>query len=406
MPDQSIGTIRVSPDKRYFIDSHLLPVFWMGDTQWEILRLLPPEQALKILKDRQGKGFNVLLAMLLGVETERFLPGAPPAYRNLYGETPWLDGDPLQPNPVYYQHVEEILHLGELTEQTYIVGIYHQWHRQIISLEKARPWARWVAERFRRIPNLIWSMYPQATPEYIPVCQELASGLQEGDGGAHLICVHPDPAVASSSFIHNEPWLAFNMIQTCTAYELIPGAVQADYQLKPVKPVVMAEGGYEGIEFDRLQTAYEIRKQAYWTQLAGGHHVYGHNESWMHPLRWSEWLDSPGSRDLKRFREILTALPSWWTLTPASFLLSDGPDWDHNRVTAAYSEPGGWILIYFSEPGTAKLRAYAEPLRARNKANWIDPRNGNHSPANPMASKDRLEFTSPSDWEDAILLVE
>ena len=83
----------------------------------------------------------------------------------------------------------------------------------------------------------------------------------------------PDPAVASSSFIHDEAWLAFNMIQTCTRYEQIPEAVAADYGRKPVKPVVMAEGGYEGLEFRRLQTAHHIRKQAYWSQLAGGHHI-------------------------------------------------------------------------------------------------------------------------------------
>ena len=56
----------------------------------------------------------------------------------------------------------------------------------------------------------MWSMYPRAEAAYVPVCRALAEGLQEGDGGAHLITVHPDPSPASSNFLHGEPWLASN----------------------------------------------------------------------------------------------------------------------------------------------------------------------------------------------------
>ncbi len=298
---KALSPINIGSNGRYFVDQHGTPVFWLGDTLWELFRCFTPETALSILRNRQAKGFNVILIMLTGVDHAHINPELGKKFVNIQGDAPWVNGDPLQPDERYFQHIDTMIRLGEQTGQTFVVGIYHQWHRDVITLEKARSWARWIAERYRDVPNLIWSMYPRAEPDYIPVCRELAAGLQEGDQGAHLISVHPDPSVASSSFMHTESWLAFNMIQTCIDYERIYDAVTADYNRSPVKPVIMAEGGYEGVEFGRLQTAYEIRQQAYWTQLAGGYHVYGHNDAWINPERWQDWIDAPGAQEPAAF---------------------------------------------------------------------------------------------------------
>jgi hypothetical protein len=44
-------------------------------------------------------------------------------------------------------------------------------------------------------------MTPEAKPEFVPILRELAAGLCEGDGGAHLITFKTDPAPYSSGFI-------------------------------------------------------------------------------------------------------------------------------------------------------------------------------------------------------------
>ena len=123
--------------------------------------------------------------------------------------------------------------------------VYHQRYRQHITVEKARAWARWVARRYKDVPTIVWSMTPQAKPEFVPVLRELAAGLHEGDGGSHLITFKPDPAPFSSSFIHGESWLDFDSMQTWKSVELIYPMVTKDYNLTPVKPVLMAEGAYE-----------------------------------------------------------------------------------------------------------------------------------------------------------------
>ena len=401
-----IGPIQISANGRHFVDRQGHPLFWLGDTQWELFRCFTPDLALRILKNRQAKGFDVILVMLTGVDVGRMHPEVQIPYANLHDEKPWIDDDPLAPNEDYFRHVDSLIRLGEQTGQTFVVGVYHQWHAQIITLQKARAWARWVARRYRDVPNLIWSMYPQATQDFVPVCRELAAGLQEGDGGAHLISVHPDPSVASSSFIHDEAWLAFNMIQTCVSYDQIHATVTADYNRTPAKPVVMAEGGYEGIEFGKRQTAHQIRQQAYWTQLAGGHHVYGHNDAWQTPSSWQEWLDSPGSRDLQIFQEIITSRDEWWTLVPDQSILVSSAGSGYALNAAARSAAGRWVLVYLSEPGTVSIRLDAITAGRRANAQWIDPTSSRRMPAGEFAAANTQSFVCPPGWQDAVLLVE
>jgi hypothetical protein len=390
----------VSAGGRHFTDEAGTPVFWLGDTQWELFRLFTPETARRVLADRAAKGFNVILIMLTGVDPAHIGDDRNRSYANLEGELPWVNGDPATPNERYFRTVDRNIRLGAGTGQTFVVGIFHQWHKEIVTVPKARGWARWVAARYRDVPGLVWCMYPKATEEYKPVCRELAAGLREGDGGAHLTTMHPDPSVASSSFMHEEPWLAFNMIQTCVDYDRIVEAVAADYARSPVKPVIMAEGGYEGVEFGKTQTALEIRQQAWWTQLAGGYHVYGHNDAWQAPQEWEKWLDSPGSRDLKVFRDVITSLPEWWKLVPDQSLLAAGTGSGFSLNAAARHSGGHWAVAYLSTPSTVTL--LPDPLDRPCRAAWINPSTGARTPAGSPA----MAFTTPAGWSDAVLLLE
>jgi len=401
-----ISPIRVSPNGRHFVDRDGRPVFWLGDTQWELFRLFRRPEALQILRDRQAKGFNVVLIMLLGVDMTRAGGDDKAPHVNVDGRLPWIDNDPLRPNEEYFEHIDGMIRLGEQTAQTFVVGVYHQWQADVITPPKARPWARWVARRYRDAPNLIWSMYPKATEAFVPVCRQIAAGLREGDGGAHLISVHPDPSVASSSFLHDEEWLDFNMIQTCTDFDRIYDAVTADYRREPVKPVVMAEGGYEGVQYGKPHTPHAIRKQAYWTQLAGGHHVYGHNDAWSFPAKWKEWIDAPGSGQLRVFRDIVTSCDQWWGMVPDQSILASGAGSGHGLNVAARSPAGRWIMAYLSGPSTVSLRPDAITASRRARAQWINPASGGREQAGVFSVADTPSLTPPEGWEDAVLLAQ
>jgi len=234
---EPVYPIKVSENRRYFVDQNGNPVFWLGTTQWQIFREYTLEEARTTLQRVKANGFAFVQAMLMGVGD-----GTQP---NVYGEKPWLNNDPLTPNEAYFRNVDSVIQTARENNVVFSVTLYHQRYRKYITVKNARAWAKWLAQRYKRVPNIVWSMTPEARGEFVPVLRELAAGLHEGDEGYHVITFKPDPAPYSSSFIHNEAWLDFNSMQTWNSIQLIYPMVTKDYNLKPVKPVLMAEGAYE-----------------------------------------------------------------------------------------------------------------------------------------------------------------
>jgi hypothetical protein len=265
--------VKISPHRRYFVDQNEKPVFWLGTTQWQLFRGYRLEDAKIILERTAAHGFSFVQVMLLGVGD-----GTVP---NVYGQRGWLENNPLTPNEAYFQNVDAVVQAAADQHLVISMTLFHQRYRKWITRENARAWAQWLAKRYKDAPNLVWSMTPEAKPEFVPILRELAAGLREGDGGRHLVTFKPDPAPYSSSFVHTEEWLDFNSMQTWNGVNLIYPFVTKDYNLKPAKPVLMAEGAYEaGSEYGFPVTPLWVRRQAYYSYLTGGHHTYGHNDSW------------------------------------------------------------------------------------------------------------------------------
>lgn len=390
--------IRVSGNGRYFVDEHGAPFFWLGDTQWELFRCFSVEDAQAVLERRKAQGFSVMQVMITGLGNG---DGC-----NLDGQAPWLGSDPASPNEAFFTNVDRIVELLAQNDMIAVLGVYHKVQEERITCSNARGYARWLARRYADVPCVVWTMYPKAEPEFVPVMRELATGVQEGDGGTHMITVHPDPSPASSSFIHGESWLDFNMMQPCLDYESIHAMISKDYACTPPKPTVMAEGGYEGVNLGRLQTALEIRKQAYWSYLAGGHHSYGHNESNAAPAEWRSWIDSPGALHLGICRTVLTSLPEWWDLVPDQSLLADGEGQGLTLNVGARHESGQWALIYLAGSCSVPVRMERTCTGSAVEATWIDPKTGARGHVGGFPGSGVREFTVPEGLEDMLLLFE
>jgi hypothetical protein len=395
---EGVKSIRVSDNGRYFVDQAGRPFFWLGDTLWELFRAFPPDDARLILRKRRDQGFTVIQAMLTGFNDGKMA--------NAAGVLPWADNDPLKPNEGYFQNVDRVLAWAGELGLIVVLGPYHQMHKTSLTVGNVRGYARWVSRRYAGLTHVVWTMYPEAKDEYMPVIREIVAGLREGDGGAHLITMHPDPSPASSSFLHGEPWLAFNQIQPWKNYDLQYPMVRADYARKPAKPVIMAEGGYEGLHYDTVHTPWHIRKQAWWACLAGGFPTYGHAFSHHRPPdTWREWIDAPGALQMGVCRRVLTGLDRWWTLAPDDSLLSAGERSGLQRNVAARSPDAGWALVYFAEPGEVTIRLHAVAGGAPVNGTWIDPATGTATPAGTLGSGER-SVKSPEGGEDALLLLQ
>ena len=138
-----------------------------------------------------------------------------------------------------------------------------------ITTKNARIYGRWLGARFKNAPNIIWVNGGDRVATGVEeVYRELARGLREGDGGAHLITYHPCGWRSSSQYFHSDDWLGFNMIETWTEWSKIYPAVVSDSLLTPRKPVVLGEGAYEnGPEYPQGPiTPLIVRRQAWWTR--------------------------------------------------------------------------------------------------------------------------------------------
>jgi hypothetical protein len=242
----------------------------------------------------------------------------------------------------------------------------------------------------------------------VPVLRELAAGLREGDGGRHPITFKPDPAPYSSSFIYAEPWLDFNSMQTWNRVDLIYPLVTRDYSLKPVKPVLMAEGAYEhGSEYGFEVTPLWIRRQAYYSYLAGAHHTYGHNDSWRVLPTWKEALDAPGATQLGILKRVFLDRNEWWHLVPDQRIFAVGGRTGGKVLNlAARHKDGRWIMVYLGGSASFSLRMGKLAPGKPAKAFWIDPTSGQSNPVATFAAAGVQSFSTPDGWEDALLILE
>ncbi len=392
--------VKVSENGRYFVDRNGNPIFWLGTTQWQLFREYTLEEAGTILKSVKSKGFVFVQAMLLGVGD-----GTRP---NVRGEKPFLNDDPLTPNEAYFKNVDAVIQSARENNLVISLTLYHQRWRKRITEQNGRAWGRWLARRYKDAANIVWSMTPEARPEFVPVLRELAAGLREGDGGIHLITFKPDPAPFSSSFIHQEKWLDFDSMQTWKDVRLIHPMVTKDYQLEPVKPVLMAEGAYEaGTEYGFDVTPLWVRRQAYYSYLCGGHFTYGHNDSWRVLPAWKQALDAPGAVQMGILKKVFLGRKEWWRLVPDQALFASGGRTEGEVLNlAARHQDGKWAMAYLGEKASFTIDLGRIAAAERFKAFWIDPRTGDPLSIEGHSKSGAIPFATPEGWEDALLILE
>ena len=299
---------------------------------------------------------------------------------NANGDKPWLNDDASTPNDAYFRHVDALVAFAN--QHGLVLAMLPTWGYYVsdvpaIDAARARAYGRWLGARYRSAPNVIWVNGGDRVPTgFEEVYRELARGLREGDGGAHLITYHPCGWRSSSQFFHKEDWLAFDMIETWTEWAKIHPAVLADALLSPRKPVVLGEGAYEdGPEYPQGPiTPLVVRRQAWWTVMAGGFHTYGQNQMWRMEPGWEKTFDTPGAGHVARMKEIVTSLP-WWEMTPDQGLFATGVGSERTLNAAMRSVRGDRALVYLSSQCTFTL--HLDKILSKNvRVTWISPTTG------------------------------
>lgn len=416
--------LKVSKSQRYLETTNGKPFFWIGDTAWELFHRLNREEATEYLKNRKAKGINVIQAVVLAERDGLRTP-------NSYGQVPFINFDPTQPNEKYFEHVDFIV--DEAEKLGLVIGMLPTWGDKVFSAhpgagpivfnkENAKVYGEFLGNRYKNKP-IVWILGGDrnvANDEVLEIWRAMAAGIKKGDKGNHLITYHPRGASSSSKTLHNEDWLDFNMYQSGhdSKFNDVYRHARTDYNLKPVKPTIDGEPAYEDIavkfweyidfsksEMERVPRGilddegliidkshfedgffddYDVRVHAYWNFLAGAcGYTYGNNAIWQMYKKgegsaipclydWRESMDRPGSFDLQRVRTILE--DKFHKIVPDQTIIDGNPGNGENRMAAAASTDGSFALVYLAKGQAVKIKM--EKFSQKVSVSWYNPRNG------------------------------
>ncbi|HOJ59656.1 MAG TPA: glycoside hydrolase family 140 protein [bacterium] len=419
--DFSHGPLKVSENRRFIVHEDGTPFFYLGDTAWELFHRLTREEAERYLENRRQKGFTVIQAVVLaeldGLETP-----------NAYGDKPLLNNNPAQPNEAYFKHVDFIVNKAK--EKGIFIGMLPTWGDKVTKAwgkgpvvfnpENARIYGRFLGQRYRIQPNIIWILGGDRVADGAEeIWRAMAQGIQEGDGGIHLITYHPQGGQSSSKWFHEDEWLAFNMLQSGHDRFDNPNyrMITADYNREPVKPCFDGEPRYEDHPVNwKAENGwfndFDVRQAAYWALFAGAFgHTYGCHDIWqmMAPGRapissarnnWYDVLDLPGAWDMMHVRHLMESRP-FLSRVPDQSLIAEGQSEGAGHVQATRGDGYAFVYIPAGTPVTIQLGKISG---GKVMAWWYDPRKGTASLIDSFADSGTRRFDPPgpekrgNDW--------
>jgi hypothetical protein len=417
------GHLRVSEDGHFFTYADGTPFLYLGDTCWHMNEErcgLGPDRDGPFyvwMKDRKGKGFTVINHWL-------YASGHPHSKEETISANEGGDAFATQDGryvfdqirPSYYRYVDR--RWQALWENGFVMAGPPTWFAKpehCMSLEQAQHFSRYVMARYGAF-NLVWALsgeYSFGKELGNPPWNETATWNALGSFVArhnpyhHPISIHPGPAVyhASSSIeFHDAGWLDHNWLQTgqyAQGLHRVAVRARADYDRAPARPVLHAEGFYEGTPEKGAAMDYQARFQPWVAFLNGAcGAVYGacslwpfndrsdpRSYHWKDDLEWHEALRLPGSGQMRHVADFFRSL-EWWRLVPQRdrLLVNGGPA--PMPVEDNYSAPhcagqvGTNCVIYIPEGNAANRIALSRLPGELCIARWYDPREGTYRAIN------------------------
>jgi Tol biopolymer transport system component len=420
--------LQVSDNRRFLITADGKPFFYLGDTGWELFHRLDRADADKYLAKRASQGFTVIQAVAIAEFDGHTVP-------NAYGHLPLVDLDPAKPavkeGPAndYWDHVDYVV--DRANANGLYVGFLPTWGRywhsrqndakQLFNKQNAELYGEWLGKRYKD-KGIIWILggdRPCDTPEQQEIIRAMAKGLKKGDGGRNLMTFHPNGGQGSSKWFHATDWLSFNMRQNGhgTEYTGRYDQTRADYDRKPVKPVLDGEPIYEGhpISFNAKNlghsVAADIRRAFYWDVFNGAFgHTYGHHSVWgfwkpgVQPINdplmpWTEAIEQPGAnqmihgRRLMESRPFLTRVPDD-TVIATDCVATSVPGAGRSRYAATRDEAGTFAMVYVPIGRAFKVKM-DRITGTKVKAWWFNPRTGTAREIGDFENTGEREFIPP-----------
>lgn len=372
--------LKVSDNQRFLQYTDGTPFFWLGDTGWLLPQRLDQNEAGGYLTRASEMGFNVVQIQVIN--------GVPAT--NIYGQysnnpaDPWnFDVFTTKKNPMvydYWDHLDRIVQMAE--GKGIYIGMVCIWGGLVkggaIDVKGAKAYGKFLAERYKDKPNIIWIIGGDIQGDIKPeVWEALATTIKSIDK-KHLMTYHPRGRYTSARWWSKADWLDFHMYQSGhRAYGQrmgnkdypIPDNTEEDcwmyvdstWNYKPIKPVLDGEPSYEDIpiglhfpEGPRWQ-ASDVRRYAYWNVFGGAcGHTYGHNAIMQmvkpsygvayakESKTWYEAQKDDGYTQMRYLKALMLALPFTDRVPDQSIVSNNGEKYERLLATRGTD----YLLIY------------------------------------------------------------
>jgi hypothetical protein len=401
------GKLTVSSNSRYLQFENGRPFFWLGDTGWLIPQHLDRSEVEYYFNKCRRAGYNMVQIQVMD---------AVPSY-NIYGQQSLPYGWDLtkaDPEGVYsyWDHLDYIVRKAE--QNGIYIGMVAIWGSQVqagnINAEQAKAYGKFLAERYKNSPNIIWIMGGDIRGDIHPeVWNALATSIKDIDK-KHLMTYHPRGRYTSAKWWSKASWLDFHTFQSGhrkygqrmgNKEYSIPDSTEEDnwmyvdstWAYKPIKPVLDDEPSYEDIPkglHDANEARwqdYDVRRYAYWSVFAGScGHTYGHNAI-MQMLKpgyptgygsdgtvkaWYQGLEDPGYNQMQYLSDLMLAFPYFDRIPDQSIIVGrNGVKYD--RLIATRGKDYLMVYNYNSNVMKIDLRKISGK---KKQLWWFNPSDG------------------------------
>ncbi len=404
--------LKVSKSGRYLVDQRNVPFLIVGESPQSMIGNLSVSDAERFIGARKAAGFNALWINLLCAEyTACHADGT--TYDGIAPFT--TPGDLATPNEDYFARADAMISLAERYGMVVVLdpietGGWVYAPRQN-GVEKAYAFGRYLGERYRRFPNIVWmsgnDYQDWSDPAFDVGMLAVARGIKAADP-QHLHTIELN--YPSSGSLDDRRW--HNLIDLDAAYTYFPTYLQVlkEYNRSKI-PVFMIEAVYE---FENLVnhepgTPLTLRRQDYYSLLSGSTgQFYGNKYTWQFLPGWRSHLDTPGATQFIYASRLFANLP-WHRLVPDQkhkiATSGYGSSGSLDYVTAAATPDGALAIAYL--PTAREISVDMGKLAGRVRARWFDPTSGKYSDVSgsPFANVGKRTFTpaaknsgGDSDW--------
>ena len=426
--------LKPSANNRYLVDQNDTPFLMVGDSPQALIGNLSKAQAAQFMSNRRQYGVNTLwINLLCASYTACNQDGT--TYDGIAPFTGLID--PLSPagpsnydlskrNDAYFQRVEDMLTIAANHGMVVLLDPIEtgSWLAtlQANGMGKARAYGRYLGNRFKDIPNIVWmhgndfQSWRNASDNALVVA--VAKGIQETDPN-HIQTAELDYLVSATlDDPQFRPLVALDAVYT---YRPTYAKILSEYRRASFKPMFMVEANYEFEQnggTDGGIIIKNLRKQEYWTMLSGATgQLYGSAYTWRLDGDWPNNLDTPGIIQFNYMRRLF-APRQWYNLVPDRthqvFTAGRGTFSDSDSITTdtyatAAATPDGTLAIAYLptiRTVTVNLSKFSGPVRAR----WYDPTSGifKRISGSPFVANGPQTFTpsgNNSDGDDDWVLV-